>query len=72
MNTNKIRSILSTMNLCNKSRKRRNAEYFAMRNNEKIDLTPCEKISAYIISEHKWLIGVIIAITSVYIGYKKL
>ena len=36
--------ILSIINPCKKSKKRRNAEYSAMRNNEGISSTLCEKM----------------------------
>ena len=46
-------NILSIINPCKKSKKRRNAEYFAMRNNEGISSTLCEKINSFIKKEYK-------------------
>ncbi len=67
-----MRNILSKINPYKKSRARLNAEYLAMRRGEKIEPTACEAITAYIHKEYKWLIGIFIALLTLYLGYLKL
>jgi len=70
--TPRLAAFLSKLNPCNKSRQRRNDEYFAMRRHETISPTLCEKLRAFIKSEYKWILGILLTITGMYIAYLKL
>ena len=68
----KLRAFLSKLNPCHKSKARRNAEYFAMRENETLKPTLCEKVHSFIIKEYKWVVGIFLTIIGMYIAYLKL
>ena len=56
-----IKHLLLKLNPCVKSKSQVDAEYFAMRRNEPIPKTICEKVKEYASKEYKWLIGLAIA-----------